>query len=357
MLIYVILIITILAMGYIFKANSSDKNKRIYIIIIGIILIIISGFRSIKVGADTLQFCRDFDNIKYIAWNSLIGETRYEIGFVFFCKLLGIICNDSQILIFFTSLIINVLICRFIYKESEDCVLSSYLYVTLNYFATNMNTMRQAIAMSIIILAYMNFLKKNKKVSYTVCILVACLFHMSAICGAFLLFLPNKKYSIKEYNITIVISIIAFLLADKLFVIFTQILGNYAGYIGSEFYEPNYFAAVIKLLVLFVILTVGYIYNKETKNDINSKYLYISSLALIFGAASVKITLLGRISNYFSIFNIILLPNILKNYNDKKQIYLVYYLVYVLCFLYWLIVAIYRPEWYGVIPYSFFMKK
>lgn len=354
MIIYIILLTLILGLGYIFKPNSNKKNKKIYMIIIGIGLTLISGFRSINVGIDTVQFCNAFDNIRHIAWNSLIGETRYEIGFVFFCKLLGIICSNYQILIFFTSLIINVLICRFIYKESEDCILSSYLYVTLNYFAANMNTMRQAIATSIIILAYMSFLKKNKKILYTVCVLVACLFHMSAICGVFLLLLPNKKYSIKEYNITILISIIAFLMADKLFVFFTQILGNYSGYIGSEFYEPNYFAAVIMLLVLFVILTVGYIYNKENKNDINSKYLYISSLALIFGATSVKITLLGRISSYFSIFNIILLPNVLKNYKDKKQIYLVYYLTYVLCFLYWLIVAIYRPEWYGVIPYEFF---
>ena len=115
MLIYVILIITILAMGYIFKANSIDKNKKIYIIIIGIILIIISGFRSVNVGADTLQFCRDFDNIKRIGWDYVFRATRYEIGFVFLCKILGEICNNYQILIFFTSFIVNVLICKFIY--------------------------------------------------------------------------------------------------------------------------------------------------------------------------------------------------------------------------------------------------
>lgn len=357
MLIYVILIITILAMGYIFKANSIDKNKKIYIIIIGIILIIISGFRSVNVGADTLQFCRDFDNIKRIGWDYVFRATRYEIGFVFLCKILGEICNNYQILIFFTSFIVNVLICKFIYEESKDCVLSLYMYITLNYFAANMNIMRQAVAMAIILIAYMTFLKKNRRVLYMICVCLACMFHTSAICGALLLLIPNKKYSMKKYCSTIVISGIAFLLANTVFISITKIFGNYSGYINSEFYESNYVAAVFKMLILFVILTVSYIYNRKNSNEMDNKYMYISSLALIFGAASVKITLLGRISNYFSIFNIILLPNILKRYKDKKQIYIVYYLLYLFCFLYWLIISIYRPEWYGVIPYSFFVKK
>lgn len=353
MLIYVMLMLTILGFGYIYKPNNTEKNKKTYMIIMGILLIIISGFRSVNVGADTWQFCADFNSIRFINWKNLFNSTRYEPGFVLICKILSQLVDNYQILIFFTSLVINIVICKFIYDESKDCILSLYLYVSLNYFATNMNIMRQAIAMAIIILAYKKFLNKEKKVLYIISVLIAYQFHTSALCGMLLLVIPNTKYDMKKYILTVISSIIMVLIANKLFVIFTGILGKYSGYINSEFYEPNYFAAVIKMLILFVILTVSYIYYRNIDNN---KYMYISSFALIFGASAIKITLLGRISNYFSIFNIILLPNILKEIRDKKEIYLIYFLVYFLCFLYWIIVAIYRPEWHGVVPYEFFIN-
>ena len=64
MLIYVVLLILIIFLNIIIKPNKSQNRNNLYINICLILFLIISMFRSEKVGADTQNFIDAFINIK-----------------------------------------------------------------------------------------------------------------------------------------------------------------------------------------------------------------------------------------------------------------------------------------------------
>ena len=47
---------------------------------------------------------------------------------------------------------------------------------------------------------------------------------------------------------------------------------------------------------------------------------------------------------------------IINEYKNKDKRIKIRYAICAFMFIYWLIIAIYRPEWYGTIPYKFFWE-
>ena len=359
MYIYVIIIVLIIILGYILKPSQNQKNKKKYLILIFTILTIVSAIRNYTVGVDTEQFCRAFEYIGGMSISNAIENTRYELGFVLLCKLLSFISDNSQILIIATSIIIMTTIAKFIYEESDDVVLSTLLFVLLNYYAMYMNVMRQAMAIAIIIISYKAFLKNGKNIKFTLAVLVASLFHQSALVMLILIFFRNKKFSKKYYFISLLIGFLVFVFADKLFSILLSIFSSYQDYQTSVFAESNYFAAIFNAIVLFIFYTVGIIYidfKNTKKSDSINFYAYMVMINFLLYIATIKISIFTRATTYFNIFNIIWIPAFIKNIQNKLAMQIILLMLLFFTILYWGIISVYRPEWYGVIPYETFMS-
>ena len=349
--IYLLILILLFIIGDIIKPNKSVKNKKIYMIIAFIILGGVAAIRSSSVGTDTDQFTLFFCIVQERTILDVVNSIRYEVGFVVLCKVLGFITTSPQILIIVTSIFINGVITLFIYKESKDVVFSIILYIALNYYFSYMNIMRQALAISIILLGYILFLKKNKKILFILSVMLASAFHTTAILVVAILFFKDIKYKMSHYIITVITSLIAFLLAPQLFMLASRLLNSYSVYVNSVFYESNYFVAVFIFLINFTMLTVSFFSNRKENRRL-SKLLIISSIAVISSAIGIRITLLGRMANYFNIYNIVLLPNAIQNNTNKITRKSVYLLALIFSVAYFLILLKYRPEWYQVIPYT-----
>ncbi len=358
MLVYILIIFMTLLLGAIIKPNINKKNKKIYLSIIFGIITIVAAIRSMNVGIDTEQFCNAFKDISLMSLKSAF-ETRYESGFVLLCKVIACISTEQQMLIIITSLFIFPTIAYFIYKNSKDVVLSSLLYVLLNTYAMHMNIMRQAIAIAIIIWGFELFFKKKNNIKFIISIVLASFFHQTALIMIFLIFFKNKRYSSKMYIITTIIGIIAFALAGPIWNLAVSLFPSYAGYINKgEYVSPSYLAGSISAIVAWLVLSMGIFFERKSKEkEENYHFLaYMMSIIFIIDMLVIKINLFVRLASYFSIFTLIWLPNTLRNNKDLKEKYLMYFLVVICFLLYWVILSIYRPEWYGVIPYSTFFN-
>lgn len=351
--IYIIALLAIVILGFLINPNNTPKKRKIYLIIVFGMLTIISAVRSYKVGIDTEQFVNAFKYINSLPFiNSF--NVRYEVGFVIFCRILGIFSDNIQFFIIAISLIIMPLIGRFIYKNSNDVVMSSILFITLNQYAMYMNASRQAIAIAIILFGY-DFLKDNKFIKYVLCVLLASLFHQTAIIMLVLIPLRKLKYSNKMYFFTVFVGLLSVLIADKIFNLGISLFKTYAAYGQSVFYEPSLLAGSINSIVVLLSLTLGMFF----KNYQDKEYhflAYIISLLFIINMIVIKINIFVRLATYFSVFNIIWLPKVCSSIKDAKQRILMKYILYICFTLYWIIVSMYRPEWYGVIPYSVFWR-
>lgn len=79
------------------------------------------------------------------------------------------------------------------------------------------------------------------------------------------------------------------------------------------------------------------------------------TLGLAISIISIRFSLLDRVSDFFTVYAIVLLPNTLKN--KRKNLNLSVFLYYILLltfFIYYIVIIVYRPEWNKVYPYEFF---
>lgn len=373
MALYIVLIIAVLIFGYMFKVNSTQKSKKGYLFFFFCIMTVISALRKYSVGADTYQFYTAYQIIGDLDWGSS-DLVRYEWGFFALCKLLNLVTGDPQVLIIVTSIFIFSSVAIFIYRNSRDVVLSTYLFLTLNIYFMYMTAMRQAIAIALLMYGF-EALKRKKYLRYGIIVLLASSFHLSAITVLPLILFVDKQFTNKHFLFTICIAVTVFILADSVFNIATNIFPQYTIYGGSTFDFSNYFGSVIIAIVSFVILCFGLFYtlkdssfknnkmskildHQSTSNSLQKKQIsylaFMMSMWFLSSTLVVKINFFNRLTVFFDYYAILWLPEAITFIKDDKERYLMLYFVIILVFTYSLIIMLFRPEWYGVIPYEAF---
>lgn len=360
MVLYVGLILSNLIVGYFLKEFRFKSWKKLHCIFITVICIFFAAFRKYTVGADTKQFVLIFDSIVGSNCNYIqFKNSRIEPGFFYLCKILGLISHDWQILIAFCSLFSLAVLGWFIYRNSKNTILSYSLFIGFQYYAFWLTAMRQIIAISIILIAFENFLKKKKIIPFLIFVVLATLFHRSAIIC--ILFWPFYMVRDKKILYTVSASVAFFLLFSRDLFLWIVNTFNYSAYIGSEFDSSNFFAAVIKFILslIFFIFSAFCLWKKEDEtkkpNNDMQKFLLLSGfISALLSLVSIQVTLFERVGQYFNYFCILLLPNVLFERRVKNQRWLVALSLHILSVLYCAIVLTYRPEWSYVVPYSFF---
>ena len=352
MYIYLLLLVLILL---IFFFNKNKKKALIYSFIL---ISLVAILRKYTVGVDTPQFSDAFSRIASDStWNYL--NFRYELGFYYLCKIISIFSKEPQWLIVVSSAFINYSVYRFINKNSSNYLLSTLLYILMNCFFSNMNLMRQAISLEILLFGFEQ-LKEKKYIKYIIFVLISSLFHTVSFASILLLafsILPNRKMT---YYFEILLAIVTFLFYKQFFNILSLGFG-YSEYAQSIFGTSNYFGSLICALEIFLIIVFLNVLTKSNRikkeNNNTIKCLNIAVILFIwFSFLTIRMTIFNRISGLFMVYSIVLIPSMLdniksinnNNYKIAKGVVLTMYL------LSFMIISIYRPEWYGVIPYSFF---
>ncbi len=347
-----------------FGGLSRIRNKKVYLIIIGMILSFTAGFRYYTVGVDTEQYYFSYIFISNLSWGE-ITNTRYELGYAIMVKLLSIISAEPQFLFIVTSIFIHWIVMWFIYKYSPHYWLSAYLYLSMGYFYNSMNLLRQSFAMCIVLLG-VPFLLKKKIVPFILITLLASQFHSSAIIALLLLTgLVIKDQKIILYG-GIFFGAFGFLFGSKLFEMFSSLNQRYTGYSAVNFAFANYFATAINAAVALVIL-LCYLYSKgfvfhsikdyvfaNKKIMIEGIFLSAAIAFLVLELIAIRANIFERLTAYFAIFSIIIIPsslNIIKDEVHKKVLFL---FIIACTYLQNIIILYYRPNWSGVVPYRFF---
>lgn len=358
---YLVLVV-IAFLGIILNLNNKGmtKKKKIYLtVFFGICVTLIASIRSFSVGVDTVQYYYSYKYIADNSWEKILG-LRYEQGFIYLCKILSYINSNPQTIIVVSSLIIFPSISYFIYKYSKNIYMSFYFYIILNLYFSHLNIMRQAIAIAIILYA-IKFLLDGKNVKYIAMVLIASLFHSSAVICLLLLLLKNFKYNKKTYMYVMILSVVGFGICPYLLKFILGCFGKYESYLTSTvFGVSNYFGAVINYLIYLVIYTFCHIYHfkNENENDKTSTlFLEMLAMTCVFQAMAIKIGIVSRVVPYFFIAVIITLPNILCKIKKAKTRFLFITISILLAFIYWLIIVELRPEWLGAVPYLPFWNK
>lgn len=364
MVYYTVLLILYFLLSF-FKLDKGLNNKQSKKILIFLLLplFLLTAFRDVSVGNDTLNYYNAF---KYISLQPSIIEaikhSRFEIGYVFLNYFISCVTDNYYVLQFLMTVIIYKSLYDFLKKKSENLAMSCFIFLTLRMFIGPMNTVRQWLAISFLFYGISQLEKKNK-FKFLLFVLLASTFHKTAIIFSVLLILPyfsNKKF-FKLFLFSFGFLLVFF--GNKVFMILTSILGLYKGYLNSKYFiNFNYLGVCLILIVNIIIFCLFEFYKKDylinNKNKkIDIRY-YICYCALIFelfiNIIGLNSTIMGRLSVYFEVFYLISIPHLCKVSIIKNKSYVLQFIIMILFVGIFYTVMIYRPYWNGVSIYKFY---
>lgn len=305
--------------GLLFKTSKvSYLNNKLYIYLCGICIFLISGLRHETVGNDTISYIEYFKQIKLLEWNSVFEQR--EPGFALLVKIITLFSDNPNFFIATVAAIFTFSICFLIYKNSKDHFFSFILLVTLGIFYFSMAGLRQIIAMSILIFS-VKFIQDRKILPFLTLVFIAYFFHNTAIIFILAYIISYFKIGLKYLIVFVGCMILAFYFQDSI----KTILFNSISWDRLSDYENR--DSNISLTGFYIqvgIATYCLTYYKKTieQNTKNIIFYNLMYLGIIFQMFTPIIGEFFRLSIYFNIFNIILIPNVLmsKNQNEWRAI-------------------------------------
>ena len=384
MIIYFVLAGFIPLYGFLTHANRNNFRKKQFVFVVFGIMTLISALRASTIGIDLdLHYAKNYELISSVNWSDIpIFATlkQYELGYCYFTKLLTYISSNVQFYIIITSIIIYGLHGYFFYKKSEDVILSSSLFMFFCLFYMYMNIIRQAVAVSILLLAYLIFSESKKKVHnyvvFVLLVILASVFHSSAIlCLVYLLF-DKLKFTKIHMLLGIVVTALIYVGYSSVYKFVLSILGGndkYSSYLESEKYGVGHMNSQS---IYYVIITLGafllgyyiLVWKDKTSHKLFAKQeykvksnesfmLYMSFIAFACRLLIFKMSIISRFTFYFIPFVLILYPYAISKFKRRSNRIILNLTVYGVCLIYFMWVTVSNADTlYVVVPYEFFWQ-
>lgn len=104
MAIYFVLAVFIYLYGKLYRANSSNRRRKIYLIVTFGVLILVAGLRDPSVGTDLAgHYAKRYNMIGSYSWSQIptfSATIGYEIGYCYFTRFLHFFSSDVQFFCF-----------------------------------------------------------------------------------------------------------------------------------------------------------------------------------------------------------------------------------------------------------------
>lgn len=206
-----ILIIIVLLYGSIHFNKKEDKGNK-YLLFEYFLIVLVMGLRY-KVGGDSLNYYYAFQSWPTLSEISIyqFDNSKYNVGWIFFSAICKAIYNDFVTLQLVEAAIVNAAFFYFFKKNTDRYFTANLLYGLMFLFTFNTELMRAAMSVSVFLLGF-EFFKKRQWIKYYVLCLLAFSFHSESI--VMFLFpicypLSKIKVNIKNLFVLLVISLSA----------------------------------------------------------------------------------------------------------------------------------------------------
>lgn len=338
-----------LLLGYIviFLTFSKRVKSDFFFYLSFVTLTLFSGLRF-DVGVDFISYSQMFVDFKN-------GDALFlvEPANMFIINMVNMFNIDHQVIFLIYSLIIISGVFYFIKKLSPSKELSILLFVTIGifYFST-FNGIRQWAAMSMMVIAIVKLIEA-KHIQFVLFIILASLFHLSAIILFFLVFF---KFRFKFFYLIVIL--FGSMLATEL-LLFIINNSQYAIYLnGLKFDQKgNPLLLLIYISILIYILWfLGYFSRKITLNTQEIVLLNMNLMSILILILGYKLNIdflsLMRVNMYFQIQLIVLIPMMMVKIQNHKIKFMLMYLAFVFLFFYYFNTLYSNGVVYNLVPYQ-----
>lgn len=319
---------------------SKLKNKNEFI---AITLFVVSAARF-DVGFDFLSYYNSIElfqphDMTYIRFGLLHGGLIEFSNYIGFTQLYFIV--TSAVIYFFIHLSLN--------KHSENYLYSILIFIGVPFFfLMSFNFIKQFTAM-VLVLYSIRYIFERKLLSFIFVIFIASLLHYTAIMCVCLYYLYGRKIPSVFLIVFFASSFFAFPLAQN---IIDTLLPFYSHYLDVKVEGGKSFQALLILLFLLFIMFRRLINNKK------SDFYFVTFIigACIYNTFQPIGFSATRVSYYFLIFLILLVPSFGSRIRKKQFTLLLIALTFTL-----FIISLYSNSKVGTrspsVPYQTFFNK
>lgn len=289
------------------------KTSKKYYIMAFLLLILFLILRSDKVGIDNnnyksiFQYCHDLNFIDVISYE------RHEIGYKYYNKIISLIYYNFNFFMIITAILSMIGVYYFIKNNSKNYIYSLLIFITFNFYGFFFGIYRQVLAISILLYS-LKFVKERQLKKFILTVFIASLFHKTALIFLIVYILPKIKINEILVRIWILLTLL-FLITKSLIIQFIL------GYIYKPAETTGISGGGYKmLLLLFILSLVCYYYQKDLLKQDKNNIIFIN---MVFVATMIQClsTVFGnayRMTLYFSLAMIIIIPNILEIMKPKE---------------------------------------
>jgi len=341
---------TIIVISEFFVRNDvllkSKKKLIIYCSFITLLLILLSGLRNVRVGTDTTQYLDIWSMLTAGDFKSI--DSSAELGFIYLQIFLKQYVNYNLFLLIVAALSlipIGFIIGKYskIYFYSFLLFYSSILFHTLEFAA-----LRQALALSLIVLSFHYIMKRNLKM-YVPLLLIAFFFHKSSIIFFPCYWLYGIKLNKNTLYFWIVLLIFSGVLSKTIFTLLNSMW-------RTDYSTTEMNAGGERFFTLTVVFTfIGLLNWKKIQNYPNIKVPF-----LIYMISSLLWPLLNtnpalyRLQYYFDFFFCLYVPNFVSILPKKSLLRILLIIMSIFAALYIILVMRTTDTYY---PYNFFWEQ
>lgn len=311
----------IICIGFLVLSKYIPKYKKIFIALSAIFLL---AFWSIR-GNILNQMYAGVDYNSYKSWFSSIENLPLkwynDIGFNILLLLIKRFTNSFDLFIFITTAFFIYAIYKYAIENNKEYVLTIYIFISFGIFELGLSSIRQWIAGSIFLLS-IKYIREKQFWRYLVSIIIASLFHNSAV--VLIAIYPFINLKANNHKLKILLCLICGILGAVL--IKTGILINLI-YKIAPLYAPKYVNIGPELnsnYTVFIISSValGFIMiNKKAYSYFVEKYNYqvdYLTLLWLFAFLATYHFMMARLMQYFMPAIPLVVPNMLQTIENKK---------------------------------------
>ena len=309
------------------------------------------ALRGLKCGSDTVQYARHFEEYGQMSYSWIIRMYDQERGFKLLAKLVYDLGGSYQVFLGVTACLCVVPIWYLYRRESDHQLLTMAIFLAVAPFSMYFSGIRQAIAMSVGLLAWYAA-RDKKRILFLLCVAVAMSFHTSAF--ILLAIYPLYSARITQKWLLVVIPVML-----GVFMFRTPIFNFLLRFLWEE-YETTPETGATTTLILLILFTV-YAYlivdDERLERDVIA-LRNILLLSIIIQVFAMLHPLSMRMNYYFLLYVPILVPRIAarsqKRYQQVAKLSVIVMTAY---FMFYFVSKIVKDiDSLNIFPYTFFWQ-
>ncbi len=270
----------------------------------------------------------------------LNGVAKRYPGFLVLTVILKKFTSDYTVWFTIIAVISGICVMIPLYKYSSNFGVSAFLFMASCQFSWMFNGMRQFLVASIIF-ACTGLVLRRKFIPYAIIVCLLSTIHTSALILIPMYFIVTGEPWNKRTMLFVAGIILAILFTSKFTGMLEDVVEN-TDYATSmeEFKETDDGTSIMRIAVESVPVIIAFVYRNKIKDKLTPIIKLSINMSLVSSGFYVisKIArsgiMIGRLPIYFSMYNLILLPWLIKNIFNKEEKRLVYYLMFVLYIAY-----------------------